>query len=524
MRAGTPRTSFDWQSRQLRVIIPIVEGDRARVVALELPEQVRSGGSRSLALQLRTGEPFRFDHYALDRGRLLAWFRNEGYPEARITSVLEPEPDGLTVRFVAHPGPRAHLGRVLTARDGRTRQRVLDEAVVMPPGGVIGTASLDESREQLIQTGVFRSVDLRLSPVDDREVRDVVVDAEERSDVYVEYSLRYTTPGQGHVGGAPSESHAGMQVGAGFELVDPFGWADRYRIAGLVGQERRQLNFRYDAATFFQWRVPTEIHLFEDRTRVADAPGLGDRVAGAAFTQTRRWRSGLDGRRLHDRLLMQWGYAIRRVRYPDFAHGGSTVSGMRAGLIHSVTGDTRDSFTDPRRGALWLVASELDLDRLGSDVNYVRAYGQLSLFMPLLPRLTWAQGYRIGVVPGDDPFLLIEDRFFAGGASSVRGFGEGSLGPRGPDGVPIGGQTSLIFNQELRFPVWRRLYMGAFYDAGNVFAVARELDLRALRQSAGVGLRLMFPFGPVRFDWGHVLDPRAGEKRGRFSFSIGHAF
>ena len=192
MRAGTPRTSFDRESRQFSVTIPIVEGDRARVVALELPEQVRSGGSRSLALQLRTGEPFRFDHYALDRGRLLAWFRNEGYPEARITSVLEPQPDGLTVRFVADPGPRAHLGRVLTARDGRTRQRVLDEAVVTPPGGVIGTASLDESRERLIQTGVFRSVDLRLSPVDDRDVRDVVIDSVERSDVHV--GTAFATP------------------------------------------------------------------------------------------------------------------------------------------------------------------------------------------------------------------------------------------------------------------------------------------------------------------------------------------
>ena len=107
--------------------------------------------------------------------------------------------------------------------------------------------------------------------------------------------------------------------------------------------------------------------------------------------------------------------------------------------------------------------------------------------MPLTPRLTWAQGYRLGVVPGDDPFLLLDSRFYAGGATSVRGFAERSLGPRGPDGVAIGGQASAIFNQELRFPLWSRLHGGIFYDAGNAFALASDLDLRTcVRASAPV--------------------------------------
>jgi outer membrane protein insertion porin family len=63
-----------------------------------------------------------------------------------------------------------------------------------------------------------------------------------------------------------------------------------------------------------------------------------------------------------------------------------------------------------------------------------------------------------------------------------------------------------------------------FYDAGNVFALASDMNLGALRHSAGAGLRLMFPFGPIRFDWSAVLDPQEGEARSRWLFSIGHAF
>jgi outer membrane protein insertion porin family len=221
---------------------------------------------------------------------------------------------------------------------------------------------------------------------------------------------------------------------------------------------------------------------------------------------------------------MQWGYTIRRIDYAGITPFGSTLNGLRAGLIHSLVGDTRDSVTDPHRGVMWSVGSELALEGLGSDVNYYRTFGQLHALVPLHPRLTWAQGYRIGVVPGDDPLLLLDSRFFAGGASSVRGFAERSLGPRTLEGEALGGQASAIINQELRFPLWKRVHGGIFYDAGNAFALARDLDLLDLRHSAGVGLRLMFPFGPVRLEWAHVLGRRAGETPSRFVFGIGHAF
>ena len=365
MRPGTPADAFSGEGGRFTVTIPIVEGDRARVVALELPAGIESSGAAPPALGLRDGEPFRFDDYLSDRARLQTWLRNDGYLYARVTSVLEPRPDGLAVRFQADPGPRVTLGDVRTARDGRTRQSVLENAVATSPGEVIRASSLDDTRERFMETGVFRSVDLRLLPVVGREdVRDVVLDVTERSDINLEYSLRYTTAGHAQVGGAPSESQAGVQLGAGFELVNPFGWADRYRFSGLLGQERRQLNARYDRSTFFGWQVPTEVFLYDDRRRLADAEGLSQQITGATFEQSRRWRTGIDGRRLHERFRMQWGYTIERVEYADFTSFGSTLGGLRAGPIHSFVSDTRDSVTDPRRGVLWSVGSELALKSL----------------------------------------------------------------------------------------------------------------------------------------------------------------
>jgi outer membrane protein assembly factor BamA len=219
---------------------------------------------------------------------------------------------------------------------------------------------------------------------------------------------------------------------------------------------------------------------------------------------------------------MQWGYSFRRIDYLD-PETADELAGDRGGVSNSLIGDTRDSVTDPRRGLFWTANVEPVLKALGSEKDYVRLYGQVFAYVPLGSRVVWAQGLRIGLAPGDDPLLLLDRRFKAGGATTVRGFAENALGPQYRD-VGIGGQGLFVFNQELRFAVWNRVWGGVFYDAGNVWPLADEIDLTDLRSNVGAGIRVMFPFGPLRLDWAWVLDPREGEKRSRWVFALGHAF
>jgi outer membrane protein assembly factor BamA len=179
--------------------------------------------------------------------------------------------------------------------------------------------------------------------------------------------------------------------------------------------------------------------------------------------------------------------------------------------------------TDPRRGLFWTATVEPVLKALGSEKDYVRLYGQVFAYLPLGEKVVWAQVVRAGTVPGEDPLLLLDRRFKAGGATSVRGFGENALGPD-YEGTPTGGQAMLVLNQELRFPLWSRVHGGVFYDAGNVWGLSSGFDLTDLRHNVGAGVRVLFPFGPVRLDWAWVLDPKDGEPRSRWHFALGHAF
>ena len=104
---------------------------------------------------------------------------------------------------------------------------------------------------------------------------------------------------------------------------------------------------------------------------------------------------------------------------------------------------------------------------------------QNSTYTPIGRRLVFARSTRFGIqtaygnsISTDIP---LPERFFAGGGTSLRGFGLNQAGPRDPvTGFPIGGQAELIFNQDLRFPmhlplIGDRLGGAVFYDAGNVF-------------------------------------------------------
>ena len=139
-------------------------------------------------------------------------------------------------------------------------------------------------------------------------------------------------------------------------------------------------------------------------------------------------------------------------------------------------------------------------------------------------RLVFATGARIGLAQGLGGDVPTSERFYAGGSTTLRGFEQNAVGPVGVDNVPAGGNVSLVLNNELRMPLVRIVDGVVFLDVGNVYPTIKDFSFTDLRESAGIGIRLRTPWVVLRSDYGWVLDPRSGEKRSRFYFSIGQAF
>ena len=135
----------------------------------------------------------------------------------------------------------------------------------------------------------------------------------------------------------------------------------------------------------------------------------------------------------------------------------------------------------------------------------------------------------------DDSQTYPNRSFYLGGVDTMRGYLQDALVPQdvaervaadpmlGPNDVVRGCDAFVLLRTELRFPIAGQLHGGVFADVGNLWADASELNPVDLRPTAGLGLRLATPVGPLAFDYGFILIRREAlrEPVGAFHFSIG---
>jgi outer membrane protein insertion porin family len=160
----------------------------------------------------------------------------------------------------------------------------------------------------------------------------------------------------------------------------------------------------------------------------------------------------------------------------------------------------------------------------------VRDSLQYQHFVPLNKQYTFAFNGELGYGKGlsGQPFPVFKN-FYAGGLGSVRGFEQGTLGPRDPTGAAIGGTKKVSMNFEVMTPFPgagndRSLRMFGFFDAGNVYGDEQKMKLNELRASTGVGLSWVSPVGPLRLAYALPVKKFAGDRIQKLQFQIGTSF
>lgn len=190
--------------------------------------------------------------------------------------------------------------------------------------------------------------------------------------------------------------------------------------------------------------------------------------------------------------------------------------------------DFRDSPVLPRKG--WFLSARLEstLDLMGSNVSYLRTDLRGAWYQPLTQKLRLMVGGSLMNIQGAAAEALpIDSRVFNGGPNSVRAFAERELGPMTGGGTPLGGTSALLVSTEVSREIYPNLEFAVFGDIGSLGRGKNSsaLDVSTdLRTAVGAGLRYKLPFGPVRVDYGHNLDRRAGEGSGMLHITVGFSF
>jgi outer membrane protein insertion porin family len=189
--------------------------------------------------------------------------------------------------------------------------------------------------------------------------------------------------------------------------------------------------------------------------------------------------------------------------------------------------DDRDSTLTPTRGRLQRAAGEWGV---GGDARYLRANLQYQQYFPLSKQYTLALNSEFGWGKGlgSSPYPVFKN-FYSGGLGSVRGFQQGTLGPRDVTGSSIGGSRKVTLNAEVISPFPgagndKSLRLFGFVDAGNAFGEHEKIRFTDFRASTGIGISWLSPMGPLRIAAAVPIRKQPGDRIERFQFQIGTSF
>ncbi len=525
---------------RVRLTIRIDEGPRVGQGDLELrgvdprwEEKVRQ------LWPIRRGEPLIASRLAEGALRIEDFYANQGLLSARaIREVRLERADVAAVVLRVDPGVWVTVDSIAVIGIEQTRRLTVMNELTFREGSLLTGRRLLDSRQRLLALGIFQRVAITPRFIDD-ERRDravVLVNLSERRRNWFGAGFGFSSADEVRAlveWGRINLSGRGRRLGVDGKLfysIDP-----QFRGGGLQFREGRvEPKFftprvfgrnRGTASGYVHW---LQEESFRNRT-------LGISLATyREISRTMRLLAGLENRQV-----------------------ASTEEGVRPDYTTRLarlewSNDRRDNPFDATTGHNLLLSTELSGGPLGGDSRFTRHTASVQAYQRVDEGWTLAGRFRVGYIDafGQGPSesvdsLLVSrvawgERFRLGGSNSVRGYGEREVGRQNVRDEAVGGLVLLNASAEVRFPVWKLVSGGLFFDLGNVWADPAEIKLsrfsNGLRKRAydplnvfygmGAGLRFATPVGPLRIDVGFKLGSgrREGEGSSELHVALGQAY
>jgi len=519
-QVGPPKTTFSEDRTTARIVIPVVEGERRTVGTVTV------AGNRVLTTEqilkvvgLRAGEGWDEAKLGEARRRVEQLYQRRGYHGTTVAAQAAETGERMAVAFEVSEGELTRAGRVMIAGLTATGSNVVERELQFKTGDPLDAVDLSETRRRLDATRIFDRVDVEVLGTPDAPFRDVVIRVREAKPWRIEFGAGYDT----------FEGFRGYITLANDNL---FGTGQSASITERVSQRSERTEVQYRQPWLFGTPWSGEAAIFRERK---DEIGFKSDRRGATYTVTRELLSQLfrpeeptdHPKNLRGGLRYRLEEFRRHDIDPDLLASGTAPRDDTVGsLMPFLSLELRDNPTDPHGGSYHLASVEVGSSALGGSVNFVKFVLENSVYLGLPHGTVLALSGRLGLATpfGGTEDLVIEDRFKAGGSTTIRGYREERVGPVDSSNNPEGGDLRVLFNVEYRFPIWRFLGGVTFFDAGMVTPRVRDFAWDQFYPGAGGGLRLATPIGPVRFDVGYALRQLRNEDRVQLYVTVGHAF
>jgi outer membrane protein insertion porin family len=511
------------------IIINITEGPQYFIDTATVPEDLGYKTERveKIVSKLKPGEvlnPYRLNETVAQIEKVYA---DDGRPYRKVDYTLQPLPSDSTrqvVDFRIDPGPLTVFGEIEIDSLEYSSSRVVRRELLFEKGDVYSREKLIDSRQRIYSTGLFTYVDFTTNIKMDsiNTSPDLTITCSEKKPRFI----RIRT-------GAAQDST--------YDLVWDFGLEFGSRNISGMGR-----HFRFEPTTRFQvvsgWRIieerfgfyyiepwPFGIRMPLDLSLEWE-PKLR-RTEQNIKTETYAFNIGTF-KEIGDYIDIRTGFEFESIDIDGISEDSLTQF-KRDELIQASRSlwaiferDSRLNIFVPRQGSVTRLTHRFYGEFLGGDKNFYKAVGEWSRYLSTSRWAVYAFRIKTGWAHSfeSDGYIPSPDLFYIGGANTIRGYRENSIGPKNENGEPIGGKFYIIMNNEYRRNLIGKFWFTLFLDAGNNWRTADSFQFKDILATGGIGLQYISPLGPIRLDYGQRIAWKPVDGGGRFHVSILYAF
>lgn len=485
-------------------------------------------------LGLTDGLPYSPEEMRKDAGNIRDFYYERGYIDVAVNprQILNPETGRIDLTYQIDENRISYIHRIDIVGNQITRDRVIRRELLVKPGEIFNGIRVQRSRQRLENLGFFQQVSIEPIPTSVPDQKDLIIRLEEKKTGEFMFGVGYSS----------EDDFIGfVEIGQGnFDLFNPplfMGAGQKMKIRAEFGSSKSNYEISFVEPWLFGVPLSFGVDLYR-RTRFWN--DYNEKRLGGNLRLRRRITA-----------FSQVGlnYNLENVdiydvsEYADWSIQSEAGKNWVSSLTPSITRDTRDNFLVPSRGMRATLACQVAGGILGGDKDFVKTTFDSSYYLSFFSGHILGFRFRAGTAQpyGDTEIVPVYERFFLGGANTIRGFRYREVGPQGidprtglPNSEPVGGDSMMMASVEYTFPIIEMVRGALFYDVGYVWTDKDwELEDRvfsgewfqSLNSGAGFGLRLYLPIGPIKLDYGWPLVTDGwNDTGGRFHFNIGYAF
>ena len=525
------QVSISPDKQGIYITVNVTEGPQYRLSDVKLAGQMLVPEAELQKLvTVKPGEVFERDRLTEITKKISDRLGNDGYAFANVNAVPELDKEKATVAFTlfVDPGRRVYVNRINVAGNTKTRDEVVRREIRQMEGAYYDAEKINRSRDRLNRLGYFNEVNIETP---------AVTGTTDQVDVNVGVTEKST----GNVMlGAGFSSSEGVVLSGSVSQSNVFGTGNRLSAQVNSGSVNTVYSLSYTNPYYTIDGVSLGYDIYR---RDVDASSLDSVGEYETSTYGVGMRFGLP---VNERDYMTFGLTyedtsitttpespVQYIRFvEEFGEDNDTLR-----LDTAWSRDTRNSYLFPTKGLFQRIAAEIGTP--AGSLQYYKLSFQHQQFFPLGKNFTLMLNGEAGIGDGlfdmsDKPLPFFKN-FYVGGTSSVRGFKRGTLGPKDPLGNALGGDTRVVGNAELFFPLPgmkddQSLRMSAFVDAGSSFGSGdylgryEEFAFEDLRYSAGIAVLWVSPLGPLKFSLAQPIVKKDGDEEEIFQFTLGNVF